>query len=125
MTKRRSPISPSKRYLTDWRIETFLWFAAAAVICLLIGAALASAKDAGQFAGDDPAIRAWYAAQHNSRGQWCCDKADGHDYFDTYEMLPDGGVRLADGTTLPAYMVLTARDSINLSKESSCATASG
>lgn len=28
-------------------------------------------------------------------------------YFDGYEMLSDGGVKLADGTVLPAYMVLS------------------
>ena len=71
-----------------------------------IGVPVAKARDAGQWARSDPATRAWFSAQHNARGQWCCDRADGHDYFDGYEMLSDGGVKLADGTVLPAYMVL-------------------
>ena len=50
---------------------------------LVIGAALAilsgvHAKDAGQYGPIDPATKAWFLAQKNSRGVPCCDEADGH-----------------------------------------------
>lgn len=50
--------------------------------------------------------QAWYSAQFNKVGQWCCDKADGHAYFGDYQLLEDGSVKLSDQHVIPAYMVL-------------------
>jgi hypothetical protein len=57
----------------------------------------------------DPKIAAWYSAQHNAHGDWCCDKADGHDFFDAYTIDLDGSVEFNAGGAhihLPAFMVL-------------------
>ncbi len=63
-----------------------------------------------QYANNPPEIRHWFQGQYNKRGQWCCDKSDGHAFFGTYEINKDGSVTLhltGDETrTLPAYMVL-------------------
>ena len=52
----------------------------------------------------------WYKAQRNGKGGFCCDRADGHDYYGDYSFLPNGGVELEDGTVLPPYMVLTSHN---------------
>lgn len=53
----------------------------------------------------------WFAAQHNAQGQWCCDKADGHEFDGNYTMNDDGSVTLHfdDGRQLQIakYKVLT------------------
>ena len=63
-----------------------------------------------QYANQPPQIRQWYQAQHNKRGQWCCDKSDGHAYFGQYTLNADGSVTLHvsdnETRTLPSYMVL-------------------
>lgn len=53
------------------------------------------------------AYSAWFQAQYNKAGQWCCDKADGHRYDDDYRLLSDGSAELADGTIVPPSEVLT------------------
>jgi hypothetical protein len=58
----------------------------------------------------NPMISLWYSQQYNANKQWCCDKADGHDYYDDYTLNTDGSVTLSTGgkvITLPKYMVLT------------------
>ncbi len=52
----------------------------------------------------DEAQAAWFAAQHNKHGEWCCDKSDGHWYDDA--LNPDGSVTLAGGHKLEPYKVL-------------------
>lgn len=62
------------------------------------------------YEASDPAIRQWYQEQHNSRGEWCCDKSDGHPYYGDIKINHDGSVIVSrDGKphTLPAFMVLT------------------
>ena len=54
----------------------------------------------------DSAQAVWFAAQHNKKGEWCCDKSDGHWYDDDYTLNPDGSVTLANGHKLEPYMVL-------------------
>ncbi len=76
----------------------------AAVLALAWSVGAAHAKWQASYA--DSPYRSWYAAQFNKVGQWCCDQADGHAYYDNYTMLPDGGVTLADNHVIPAYMVL-------------------
>lgn len=70
----------------------------------------AFARDHGQFAGTDPSIAAWYENQHNAQGQYCCNKADGHDFYDSYKIDTNGDVEFdfaGQHYHLPAYMVLT------------------
>lgn len=62
-----------------------------------------------QFANAPEAIKQWYATQHNKQGGWCCDNADGHDFYGGYSLNQDGSVEFdADGVhhTIPDYMVL-------------------
>lgn len=62
-----------------------------------------------QFANAPEPIKRWYATQHNKRGEWCCDKADGHDFYGGYSLDQDGGVEFgANGVhhKIPDYMVL-------------------
>lgn len=59
----------------------------------------------------DPKISAWFSAQHNSQGQWCCDNSDGHAFYEAYKFDPNGDVEFdSDGKHyhLPAYMVLNS-----------------
>lgn len=82
------------------------------MIAVMVAAvsAPAFARDHGQFADTDPAIRAWYGAQQNAQGQFCCNKADGHDFYGAYTIDKDGSVEFDAGGVhhhLPAYMVLT------------------
>lgn len=59
----------------------------------------------------DPTLSAWYSAQHNAKGQYCCDRADGHDFYGAYAIDTNGDVEFdANGIHhhLPAYMVLNA-----------------
>lgn len=57
----------------------------------------------------DAAQAAWFAAQHNKQGDWCCDKSDGHWYEGDYTFNGDGSVtlKLAEGDHhIDAYKVL-------------------
>jgi hypothetical protein len=36
----------------------------------------------------DEAQAAWFAAQHNKKSDWCCDKSDGHWYDSNYTFNP-------------------------------------
>lgn len=95
------------------------WLAALIVagawLCLFatcLSAIPVCAKWRPQFAGADPNVAAWYAAQHNAHGEWCCDKADGEDFYGAYTIDPKtGDVDFTDAAGghhhLPAYMVLT------------------
>lgn len=79
----------------------------ALLLCLFVTEAYARWKP--QYADADPAIQTWFATQHNANGEWCCDKSDGHPFYDDYKINEDGSVTLhRDGVkrTLPAYMVL-------------------
>jgi hypothetical protein len=61
----------------------------------------------GRYAGS--LYAEWFRTQHNEKGEWCCDSADGHEYDGYYQFNADGSVSLdVDGKkrTLPAYMVL-------------------
>lgn len=82
--------------------------ALAALIAAVAAPALARWKP--QYANAPPEVRQWFQAQRNGRGQWCCDKSDGHAYFGQYTLNADGSVTLQLGSdrthTLPAYMVL-------------------
>jgi hypothetical protein len=55
-------------------------------------------------------VQQWFKTQINAKGQWCCDKSDGHAFYGQYDINGDGSVtlHLPDGQTrnLPAYMVL-------------------
>src|SRR6185312_1484425 len=66
------------------------------------------ARDAsGRYAGSPYAER--FRGQHNEKGEWCCDKSDGHEYDGYYQFDKDGGVIVElDGKAhkLPSYMVL-------------------
>jgi hypothetical protein len=61
----------------------------------------------GRYAGS--LYAEWFRTQHNEKGEWCCDKSDGHYYDGAYTLNQDGSVTIGDGkdaTTLPSYMVL-------------------
>lgn len=61
------------------------------------------------YAGPETDLSAWYAAQHNGHGQFCCDKSDGHQFDGDYKLDPNGDVEFdAEGQHyhLPEYMVL-------------------
>lgn len=80
---------------------------AAAFAALLTSPALA------HWSGDreqaDPKIVKWYGEQHNARGAWCCDNADGHPFYDDYKLDADGSVEfqyLGQHHHIPAYKVL-------------------
>src|SRR6185437_7100796 len=60
----------------------------------------------GTYSGPDTA---WYAAQYNKYGQWCCDVADGHRYDGDYTVNEDGSVTIDPrgvNRRLPAYMII-------------------
>jgi len=84
--------------------------ALAAAFAGLLGALPALAHWKPQYANQPPEVQHWLQAQHNKRGQWCCDKSDGHAFFGTYSLNQDGSVTLhvsKDKTrTIPSYMVL-------------------
>ena len=70
------------------------------IICVLAGVIVIFSV-AGALARWNPiyarqpiSIQKWYAEQHNSTGQWCCDKNDGHPYFGGYTLNKDGSVTL-------------------------------
>jgi hypothetical protein len=62
-----------------------------------------------EYADLPESTKLWYKKLHAPSGQWCCDESDGHPYFGNYDPLPDGGVRLGDGTVVPpSNVVITA-----------------
>lgn len=65
------------------------------------------AKWKPQYAQAPLNIQKWYGSQHNARGGYCCDKADGHAYYDNYQLNKDGSVTLANGTHIPQWQVLS------------------
>lgn len=88
----------------------FIVLCGVAVLGFALLARAADARWKPEYASADPAIQQWYGTQHNDKGQWCCNDADGHPYFGGYSINADGGVTLTgeDGKvyTLPSYMVL-------------------
>lgn len=89
-----------------------------AIACAVLLAALlfvlhkADARDqTGKWANSQ--YEEWFKSQHNSNGQICCDKSDGHFYDGDYTMNPDGSVTLqfkGKPHTLPKSMVLTGNN---------------
>ena len=83
----------------------------AAILAIACGAAICSAAEArwsGRY-GSSPELRGWFEQQQNSRGQSCCYEGDGHPFYGSYAINPDGSVTLQlrrGSRTLPAYMVL-------------------
>jgi len=83
-------------------------------VCVTLGvlsvtATPSSAKWKEQYSQSPPTIQAWYRAQQNEKGEWCCDNADGHPYFGSYRLTKDGGVELqleGGRYKIPAYMLL-------------------
>lgn len=59
----------------------------------------------------DSPYASWYSSQRNAKGQFCCDKSDGHPYYGAYTINKDGSVTLDLGKgglrQIPSYMVLT------------------
>jgi hypothetical protein len=39
-----------------------------------------------QYADADPKIVQWYGSQHNKRGDYCCNDADGHPFYGNYTL---------------------------------------
>ena len=69
-----------------------------------------AAKWKPQYASAPPSVRNWYSSQHNSRGGFCCDQADGDAYYGNYHLNADGSVTLADGTHIPKWQVLSGNN---------------
>lgn len=53
-------------------------------------------------------IQTWFNSQHNGHGQYCCDQADGERYDGDYTINSDGSVKLANGTVIENWKVLTS-----------------
>jgi hypothetical protein len=70
------------------------WIAAAiiAATAFIGGCSLARARWKPQYVNADPTIIEWYSSQHNKLGNFCCDKADGHDFYGNYLVDADGSV---------------------------------
>lgn len=101
-------ISLHSAYMCLRRLVTFAAVIAAFVAIITL-ATRAQARWKPEYANADPAIQAWFSAQHNAAGQWCCDKSDGHPYYGSYTLNADGSVTIGVGKDqhkLPAYMVL-------------------
>jgi len=80
---------------------------AAALLVLCVTPAMA--RWSPQYAEVSPQVRTWFERQHNARGQSCCADSDGHPFYGTYVINPDGSVTMdleRGKRTLPAYMVL-------------------
>ena len=80
-----------------------------ASLCLGLMTLSAQARWKEQYANAPDAIKQWYATQHNKQGAWCCNNADGHDFYGDYSLDQDGSVEFDAGGThhkLPAFMVL-------------------
>lgn len=59
---------------------------------LLLGLARCEAR--GEHAPG--ALHDWYESQHNGKGLWCCNEADGHQYDGSYTLHEDGTVTLGE-----------------------------
>ena len=84
-------------------------FRVMAITCALLFCGAAAAKWKPEYGSHPPEVQAWFKQQHNSRGEWCCNEADGHPFFGDYSINEDGSVTLhieGNARTLPAYMVL-------------------
>lgn len=81
-----------------------------AALCTALASPVgAQAKWKSAYADAPANIIQWYSAQYNAKGQWCCDKADGHAFYDGYKLDDNGDVEFDFAGThyhLPAYMVL-------------------
>jgi hypothetical protein len=78
------------------------------VALAVLYAVTARARDASGHYADSPYAE-WFKSQHNEKGEWCCDKSDGHYYDGAYTLNPNGSVTIGSGKdaeTLPSYMVL-------------------
>lgn len=74
---------------------------------------IASAKWKPEYAQNSPEIQKWFSTQHNSSGEWCCDKSDGHRFEGTYSFKPDGSVIAIDNGmeyVIAAHKVLTGHN---------------
>lgn len=85
----------------DFRLM-LAWIAAAIFLSMAVGFAFliepAHAHWDPRYASADPAVASWYSSQHNASGEFCCDKSDGHDFYDAYVIDNDGSVEFdADG----------------------------
>jgi hypothetical protein len=83
-----------------------LHYTALALIIMLF-ATTAHAKWKPQYGDANPAIQQWYGDQHNSKGEWCCNKSDGHAYYGDVKILADGSIKLDGDYTVEGYKVLT------------------
>lgn len=54
----------------------------------------------------DKETHEWFEKQYNGKGQWCCNDADGHPYYDGYTLNPDGSIILSDGRKVEPFQVL-------------------
>ncbi len=75
------------------RTAMFYVMAAMAVVLALFWMGRASARG-GPHEGNSPEVSQWFSAQHNSRGGWCCNDADGHRYYGEYTLNADGSVTI-------------------------------
>ena len=82
--------------------------AAIAIIVFMLGCAAFARDPDGRYANSQ--YHEWFQSQHNSVGQWCCDEADGHAYYQDYKLGEDGSVTVSDEDGNPirieAYKVL-------------------
>jgi hypothetical protein len=89
-----------------------LWIVAAFIgvflLISLVSLSMASARDLDGRYANSP-FHAWFESQYNSVGQWCCNEADGHAYYEDYKVNEDGSVTVTDSgkpVTIEAYKVL-------------------
>ena len=78
-------------------------------LLVIVAAVAAQARWKPEYGNVSKAEQAWFAAQHNSQGQWCCDQADGHRFDGEWRFTKEGGVAIRyNGKVykLPPYMVL-------------------
>ena len=65
------------------------------LIALLVFASLQPAfakNEDGKY--DSSPFKEWFETQHNSKGEWCCNDADGHMYDGDYSLNADGSVTI-------------------------------
>lgn len=89
-----------------------LWIVAAMLASLLLITAIyappAAARDPDGRYANSP-YKEWFNTQHNSKGGYCCNDADGHEYDGDYSFDGEGNVSLTlDGQTvkIEAWKVL-------------------
>lgn len=64
---------------------------------LLVLAVLLVRDDSGKYVNSP--LSEWYSVQHNKVGNFCCDKADAHDFYGSYQLDSDGSVEFAANGT--------------------------